>query len=164
MPLQWDTCSDASENDCLTPKGFTVMRVRIDEGIFIDFYNLHADAGTEDGDETARAANIQQVANYIDSFSVGNAVMVFGDTNSRYTRADDGIRVLTTQNGLTDAWVLDAEGGVAPAIGADALVCPDGVPPDIDCEVVDKVRIHDLKYVKTLTRSVFFRYSIAATK
>lgn len=43
--VKWDTCSDASENDCLTPKGFTFMRVRIDEGVYVDFYNLHADAG-----------------------------------------------------------------------------------------------------------------------
>jgi endonuclease/exonuclease/phosphatase (EEP) superfamily protein YafD len=78
------------------------MRLRIDEGVYIDFYNLHADAGTEAGDETARAANLQQVADYIDVWSVGSAVLVFGDTNSRYTRADDGIRVFGTQNGLTE--------------------------------------------------------------
>ncbi|KAF8211951.1 Endonuclease/exonuclease/phosphatase [Mycena galopus ATCC 62051] len=43
-------------DDCLTPKGFTFMRVRIDEGVYIDFYNLHVDAGVEPGDETAGAA------------------------------------------------------------------------------------------------------------
>ncbi|KAJ7136147.1 mannose-binding lectin [Mycena epipterygia] len=153
--IKWATCSDASENDCLTPKGFTFMRIRIDEGVYIDFYNLHADAGTEDGDETARAANLQQVADYIDIWSTGNAVLVFGDTNSRYTRADDGIRVFSTQNGLTDAWVQDAEGGVYPAIGADALVCPDGVPTDIDCEVVDKVLYRGSALI-SLTNTGFF--------
>ncbi|KAJ6578583.1 mannose-binding lectin [Mycena sp. CBHHK59/15] len=153
--IKWGTCSDASENDCLTPKGFTFMRIRIDEGVYIDFYNLHADAGTEAGDETARAANLKQVADYIDTWSVGNAVLVFGDTNSRYTRADDGIRVFMTQNGLADAWVQDAEGGVPPAIGADALVCPDGVPPDIDCEVVDKVLYRGSAMI-SLTNTAFF--------
>ena len=43
--ITWDDCSDASENDCLTPKGFTFMRVQIDDGVYADFYNLHADAG-----------------------------------------------------------------------------------------------------------------------
>ncbi|KAJ7631978.1 mannose-binding lectin [Mycena polygramma] len=152
---KWATCSDASENDCLTPKGFTFMRIRIDEGVYIDFYNLHADAGIEDGDETARAANLQQVADYIDVWSTGNAVLVFGDTNSRYTRADDGIRVFSTQNGLTDAWVQDAEGGVFPAIGADALLCPDGVPPNISCEVVDKVLYRGNDLI-TLANTGFF--------
>jgi hypothetical protein len=42
---KWATCSDASGSDCLTPKGFTFMRVEVSEGIWIDFYNLHADAG-----------------------------------------------------------------------------------------------------------------------
>jgi hypothetical protein len=42
---KWGQCSDASENDCLTPKGFTFMRVRISEGVYVDAYNMHADAG-----------------------------------------------------------------------------------------------------------------------
>ncbi|CAE6450469.1 unnamed protein product [Rhizoctonia solani] len=138
--IKWDTCSNASESDCLTPKGFTFMRLRLDEGVYIDFINLHADAGTEAGDEAARTANIKQVADYIDANSVGNAVIIFGDTNSRYTRSEDNIRLFTTQNGLTDAWV-QAIGGTAPAAGSGALVCPDGVPTDTKCEVVDKIFI-----------------------
>ncbi|KAJ7236001.1 Endonuclease/exonuclease/phosphatase [Mycena rebaudengoi] len=153
--IKWDTCSNASESDCLTPKGFTFMRLRVDDGVYIDFYNLHADAGTEAADVTARAANIQQVANYISTWSVGNAVVVFGDTNTRYTRAGDGIRVFATQNGLTDAWVQDARGGVAPAIGSATLLCPDGVPTNISCEVVDKV-FYRSSAIISLTNTAFF--------
>jgi hypothetical protein len=43
--VKWATCSDASGNDCLTPKGFTFMRVRVAQGVWVDAYNLHADAG-----------------------------------------------------------------------------------------------------------------------
>jgi hypothetical protein len=43
--IKWNKCSNASGADCLTPKGFTFMRVHIDEGVHIDVYNLHADAG-----------------------------------------------------------------------------------------------------------------------
>jgi hypothetical protein len=43
--VKWNTCSDDSGADCLTPKGFTFMRVIVSEGVYIDFYNLHADAG-----------------------------------------------------------------------------------------------------------------------
>jgi hypothetical protein len=43
--IKWNTCSDASGSDCLTPKGFTFMRWNPSEGVFIDVYNLHADAG-----------------------------------------------------------------------------------------------------------------------
>lgn len=42
---KWATCSDASGSDCLTPKGFTFMRVKVSEGVWVDCYNLHADAG-----------------------------------------------------------------------------------------------------------------------
>ncbi|KAJ5669159.1 mannose-binding lectin [Penicillium macrosclerotiorum] len=137
--VTWDDCSDASEYDCLTPKGFTFMRWNPSSGVYIDFYNLHADAGTEDDDETARNDNLQQVADYIDTWSIGNAVVVMGDTNSRYTRsADTGIRVFKSQNSLTDAWVELEQDGVYPTAGANASVCDN--PSLIEtCETVDKV-------------------------
>jgi hypothetical protein len=133
--VKWDTCSDASGSDCLTPKGFTFMRAQIDEGVYVDFYNLHSDAGVEDDDETARNANLAQVADYIDVWSVGNAVLVFGDTNSRYTRTADNIAIFTTQNGMTDAWVQLVRGGVPPTVED---LC-DNPSNTTYCEVVDKV-------------------------
>ncbi|KAF7289961.1 Jacalin-type lectin domain-containing protein [Mycena indigotica] len=145
--VKWKRCSDASENDCLTPKGFTFMRIRFDVGTYIDFYNLHADAGTEAGDETARAANLQQVADYIDTWSTGNAVLVFGDTNARYTRVGDGIRIFQTQNGMLDGWVESVKGGVYPTLNTSALVCNDGVPTNTSCEVVDKILYRSNKLI-----------------
>ncbi|KAK8086824.1 endonuclease/exonuclease/phosphatase [Apiospora phragmitis] len=143
--VKWNVCSNASGNDCLTPKGFTFrqrltnfllpVRVKVDEGIYVDFYNLHADAGTEPDDLTARAANLKQVADYIDVHSVGNAVLVFGDTNSRYSRTADAIRVFRTQNGLTDTWVELIRGGVEPT--AESLC--DNPSTTNYCETVDKI-------------------------
>lgn len=94
---------------------------------------------TEDGDETARNANLQQVADYIDTWSIGNAVVIMGDTNSRYTReADTGIRIFSIQNSLSDAWVELENAGIYPTAGADAVVCNN--PSTIEtCETVDKV-------------------------
>jgi hypothetical protein len=45
--IKWNKCSGVfdQQNDCLTPKGFTFMRLRLDEGVYVDVYNLHADAG-----------------------------------------------------------------------------------------------------------------------
>ncbi|KAF8858366.1 endonuclease/Exonuclease/phosphatase [Acephala macrosclerotiorum] len=147
---KWDTCSDASGSDCLTPKGFTFMRTIISEGVYIDFYNLHADAGTEDGDEAARAANLQQVADYIDTWSIGNSVVVYGDTNSRYTRTADGITVFETQNGLTDAFVELERGGVNPTV---ETICDN--PSLINtCETVDKVFYRGSKQL-TLSATYF---------
>jgi hypothetical protein len=90
---------------------------------------------TEDGDETARNSNLEQVAAYIDTWSVGNAVLVYGDTNSRYTRTADNITVFANQNGLTDAWVQLERGGVNPTV---ETLCDN--PSLINtCETVDKV-------------------------
>ncbi|KAK3320504.1 Endonuclease/exonuclease/phosphatase [Cercophora scortea] len=141
---KWATCSDASSNDCLTPKGFTFMRVLVsgstdnDTAAYVDFYNLHADAGTEDGDNVARQSNINQVAAYIATWSVGNAVLVFGDTNSRYSRTvDTAIRGLLSSSttALTDPWVELVRGGVVPT--AETL-CANPSTTSY-CETVDKV-------------------------
>ncbi|KAJ9149226.1 Horcolin [Pleurostoma richardsiae] len=143
--IKWDVCSDASEYDCLTPKGFTFMRLQISASnttsVYADLYNLHADAGTEDADNVARSANIQQVADYIAAWSEGNAVLIFGDTNSRYSRTvDTGIRgLLATLNasgpGMTDAWVELERGGVVPT---EETLCDNPSTTDY-CETVDKV-------------------------
>ncbi|KAK3396762.1 Endonuclease/exonuclease/phosphatase [Sordaria brevicollis] len=152
--IKWSKSSCASEFDCLTPKGFTFMRVALSsssptsggEGekgveVYVDFYNLHTDAGTEKGDLEARNDNLRQVAEWVEEKSKGNAVLVFGDLNSRYSRVGDtGVRsLLRSENpdgvGLEDVWVELHQGGIVPS---NAGVC--GNPAeDIKCEIVDKV-------------------------
>ncbi|KAI0555943.1 endonuclease/Exonuclease/phosphatase [Xylaria curta] len=133
--VKWDECSDASEFDCLTPKGFTFMRLKLSDGAYIDAYNVHTDAGTEGDDIKARASNLQQVADYINAWSTGNAVVVFGDTNSRYTRVGDIIPDFLSQTGLTDAQVELILGGVAPT---EEILCSNPSTTD-ECETVDKI-------------------------
>lgn len=135
--VAWDDCASGS-GDCLTPKGFTFMRARLVEGVWVDLYNLHTDAGSEAADIAARAKNLAQVSAFMDAHSAGNAVIVYGDTNTRYTRVGDGIADFTADNGLTDAWVEQIRGGDAPNEGDEALVCDDATV-DATCEVVDKV-------------------------
>jgi len=137
--VKWNKC-DANSGDCLAPKGFTFMRTRLAEGTYVDFYNMHADAGSDAGDLAARVDNFAQLSSFIQSHSAGNAVVVMGDTNTRYTRTVDGttIRNFAAANGLTDPWVQFVRGGNAPAEGSDALVCETGNPTN-GCEVVDKI-------------------------
>ena len=75
------------------------------------------------------------MADYIDIWSVGNAVLVFGDTNSRYTRTADDINVFHTQNDLTDAWLQIERGGEVPPVEE---VCANPAPNNT-CETVDKM-------------------------
>jgi endonuclease/exonuclease/phosphatase family metal-dependent hydrolase len=133
--VKWNACTGTN---CLTPKGFSLARVRLAEGAFLDLYNVHTNADATDDALAARRANIEQLSDFIQANSSGNAVIVMGDTNTRYTRAGDNIRTLAGENGLTDAWVQLVKGGTPPAQGADALLCPTSAPPN-DCEVVDKI-------------------------
>ena len=133
--IKWNSCNGT---DCLTPKGFTFMRIRIDEGVYIDFYNAHPNAGTEDADLSARRSNISQISQFITENSSGNAVVLMGDWNCRYTRAEDNIRTFTDANGLTDAWIKLVRNNNVPAAGTDALLC-DSPPTSNSCEVVDKI-------------------------
>ncbi|EEB93193.1 hypothetical protein MPER_08188, partial [Moniliophthora perniciosa FA553] len=57
--ITWSKCNP-NNGDCLTPKGFTFMRVRVADGVLVDFYNLHTDAGSDPGDRDARASNFAQ--------------------------------------------------------------------------------------------------------
>ncbi|MEV5319450.1 jacalin-like lectin [Streptomyces sp. NPDC052687] len=131
----WKSCAGT---DCLTPKGFTLARVRLAEGVFVDLYNVHTNAEVTDAALAARRANVEQLSDFVQAHSAGNAVIVMGDTNTRYTRAGDNIRALAAENGLTDAWVRLVKGGTAPAQGGEPLLCDPAAPAD-DCEVVDKI-------------------------
>ncbi|MEU9465724.1 jacalin-like lectin [Streptomyces avermitilis] len=144
---RWNSCQ-LDSGDCLTPKGFTFMRERLAEGVYVDFYNLHTNAGTSDGDEASRADNLNQLTSFISTHSNGNAVVVMGDTNTRYTRSADTIAEFAAANGLTDAWVKLIRGGTAPAKGSDALVCDQtGATVPNTCEVVDKILYRGSKLV-----------------
>lgn len=141
--VKWNDCTGTN---CLTPKGFTLARMRLAEGVYVDLYNAHPNADDTDDALAARRANIAQLSAFIQANSAGNAVIVMGDTNTRYTRAGDNIRTLVRDNGLTDAWVKLVKGGTEPAQGSDALLCPTTAPTNA-CEVVDKIFYRGSKLV-----------------
>ncbi|MEV5903339.1 endonuclease, partial [Streptomyces sp. NPDC052127] len=43
--VRWNNCTGTN---CLTPKGFTLARVRLAEGAFVDLYNVHTNADDSD--------------------------------------------------------------------------------------------------------------------
>ncbi|KAL1839325.1 hypothetical protein VTJ49DRAFT_1653 [Mycothermus thermophilus] len=142
--IKWNTCSNQDSADCLTPKGFTFMRVALatdsssSSTVYADFYNLHADAGVSSADLVARQDNVRQLAEYITRWSAGNAVVVYGDFNSRYSRGGDtGIRTLLAA-GMRDPWVELRRDGRVPAPGEEDA-CGNPVAGDARCETVDKV-------------------------
>ncbi|CAH0047298.1 unnamed protein product [Clonostachys solani] len=133
--VTWNKCN-LNDGDCLTPKGFTYMRMTI-QGVEVDLYNLHADAGSDSGDVSARSAGIDQILAYVNANSQGRAVIIGGDTNDRWTNSGRSINKLTDA-GFTDPWVQLIKKGTYPTAGAAADAC--GNPADDnDCEIVDKI-------------------------
>ncbi|KAG3170037.1 hypothetical protein PI124_g4679 [Phytophthora idaei] len=135
--VKWNEYSNFDNADCMTPKGFTLVEVQLADGVTIDIYNLHTDAGVTDADQKARASNLQQLSDFMTETSADNAAIVFGDTNTRYTRERDTIREFIGGQKLTDAWVQFVLGGVPPEKGAP-IKC-DKATMTNDCEVVDKI-------------------------
>ena len=129
----------------MIPKGFCYSSVEIKPGYFIDIYNIHTDADTDEKSMAARRSNMAQLSEYINNISAGKAVIVFGDTNSRYTReGDDFYELLLKPCGLKDAWIENVMDGVIPPKGDSRMVNDLGQKG----EVVDKIFFRSGKNVQ----------------
>ena len=84
---RWDGCfggadtSRGGAGDCLAQKGFMVTRTTLADGVEVDVYNLHAEAGGTPDDQVLQAADYEQLAAFIEEHSAGHAVLLAGDTN-----------------------------------------------------------------------------------
>lgn len=134
--------------DKFIPKGFTMNTVEISPDVFIDVYNLHGDAGFDDGSCEARGDNMRQIGEYIKAHSGNRAVIVMGDTNAYHHRKSDGIKEnLMDPNGLKDPWIeliRDGEFPEATDQWKDLKMWEKDTDPNVnrvspDYEPVDKV-------------------------
>ncbi|MEZ5323300.1 MAG: endonuclease/exonuclease/phosphatase family protein [Microthrixaceae bacterium] len=73
--------SDHGAADCLATKGFAVTTITVADGVTIDVYDLHAEAGSSSKDQELQAADYRQLADYIDTHSKDHAIILGGDTN-----------------------------------------------------------------------------------
>jgi hypothetical protein len=149
-----------SGSDAASDKGYSFARHEVAPEVFVDVYNLHADAGNDAGSIAARTDNIDQLITAINANSSGNAVIALGDFNSRYTDSNDVIRDLITPGGtidepLTDVWVELARGGSVPPLGPDLTSGCSTSLADGDCEDVDKIYYRSGDSV-SLTADVYF--------
>jgi hypothetical protein len=78
--VPWASCGVAAA-DCLAMKGFGMARVELEDGVTVDVYTLHAEAGGEADDNVARAEGFADLAAYIEQNSAGNAIILGGDMN-----------------------------------------------------------------------------------
>lgn len=127
-------------SDELITKGFRSYTVSVGDGILVDFYIMHMDAGSTDADNAARATQWEQLRDAILARNSGHPVIVMGDTNSRYTRDDIAglfITPLSDAYDVSDVWVEKCLDGVAPTLGGSSLMADElGYEKG---EIVDKV-------------------------
>ena len=115
--VTWRQCNGSVDcsSDCMTDKGFSVARVHLAEGVSLNVYNLHMDAGNCDGDFETREVQRQQLVADLTTRTVGEAVIIAGDTNLKNWKYRE------------DQLMLDQllqETGVA--VACNVLSCTDG--------------------------------------
>lgn len=100
----WAGC-DNNSGDCLAFKGFSVARTALASGVCVDVYNLHGEAGNNEGDRVLKAENTRDLVDFVNEFSMGRAIILGGDFNMRLRRTEDAdnLNFLTTQTGVTNA-------------------------------------------------------------
>jgi hypothetical protein len=85
--VRWEGCfggidtSDGGASDCLALKGFSLATHELAEGVEVDIYNLHAEAGSTEEDQRLSGEEFAQLADFILQHSVGRAIIIGGDTN-----------------------------------------------------------------------------------
>ena len=91
--IKWDKLYGVFDGaqDALTPKGYIYCQLKIEEGIYIDFYDLHMDAADDKGSIEARQDNFRQLLEDLNNRSSERAVILVGDFNSRLSSKEDDI-------------------------------------------------------------------------
>jgi hypothetical protein len=101
--VAWNGCDDSAA-DCLALKGFSMARTTLAEGVVIDVYNLHMEAGGNAHDEELREEGVTQIVEFMRANSAGNAVIMGGDFNLHTDEEPDSstFQRLLAEGGLTD--------------------------------------------------------------
>lgn len=112
-------------SDELTPKGILYCTVEICDGVFIDVYNIHADAWEDENSMLAKADQFDQLIELVEEHSgTDRAVILTGDFNTNYSVFRQGYKngqykIDLCQklldnfigHGFKDAWVEYNNGG-----------------------------------------------------
>lgn len=92
--------------DELTPKGILYSVLDMGDGIYVDFYVIHADANDDEGSREARRDNFRQLTELIKARGNDRPVIVTGDfnTSSHLAQGQAFTNYLINNARLKDAW------------------------------------------------------------
>jgi len=142
--IAWTDCTGA---DCFTPKGFTYTRIEIAPNRFIDFYNVHANAYNHPRAALARRHNMEQLSAYIRRHSPGNAVIVMGDLNGRYSFGQDNLDWFLRENALADPWISLHCKNQLP-VSSNAVPSSDILSLTDSSETIDKILFRSSAFIQ----------------
>ncbi|MBQ7542598.1 MAG: hypothetical protein IJT44_09950 [Clostridia bacterium] len=98
--------------DTLTPKGFLCASMEIADGVYIDVYDIHADADDTEPDIAARISQYTQLLDFIDAYSKDHAVIIIGDTNARFLQTENRLKEMFIDGaGFKEVWIEMENGG-----------------------------------------------------
>lgn len=131
---RWESCANTDGNQYIK-KGYRHYEIQLTEGMIVDVYMMHMDAGDKDKATPSRNSQWTQLLNAVLANPNHNRPkIILGDTNSRYTREDiiNNFILPINESGkyvAGDVWVEKVLFGAYPEVGAN----------DAAGEVVDKV-------------------------
>ena len=137
--------------DSLTPKGFTLVKVEIIAGIWLDVYNVHANAQNSRRASSARRDNLNQLRDYIGENSSENALIVMGDFNAHYSFGDDNLHDFMESTILVDSWVELQNGGMVPEAN-HAFKPPHMLSIGNQSESIDKILYRSNSHLSLVAR------------
>ena len=113
----WSQCyggplPDGGAADCLAMKGFRVATMTLGDGIVVDVYSVHGEAGGTPRDQELQALDFAEMAAVIRKHSAGRAVIVAGDTNLHtdlvHPDGDGGADTVIWQEFLAETGLTDS--------------------------------------------------------
>ena len=138
---QWTSMAKTDGNQYVK-KGYRHYDLTLSDGVVIDVFVLHMDAGDNEDAISSRLSQWRQLAEAVNAADSSRPKLILGDTNSRWTREDIASNFMARLNKsltATDVWVEFFRDGYQPT--TDMADFTDQSNPEnySNYEVVDKI-------------------------
>lgn len=147
--IGWKDCNGI---DCLAAKGFSVARIQLAQDVTVDVYNVHATSQDDIAAASARRNNIKQLSAYINTYSVGQALLIMGDFNAHYGANWDNLPEFTKATHVKDAWLDTWKDGLIPNIN-NKFTPQEKLALTDTCESIDKIFFRNNNQIEFTPRS-----------
>ena len=123
-------------------KGYRHYDLTLSDGVVIDVFVLHMDAGDNEDAISSRLSQWRQLAEAVNAADSSRPKLILGDTNSRWTREDIASNFMARLNKsltATDVWVEFFRDGYQPTTDMADLTDQSNPENYSNYEVVDKI-------------------------